>query len=46
MQQTSNQQPELIEASEYLTPHQRSEVIADILATIALRILKAEHDQE
>lgn len=32
--------------AEYLTPEQRLEVVADILATIALRVIKQNHEKD
>ncbi len=32
--------------SEFLTPEQRFEIVADILATIALRVVKQNHEEK
>jgi hypothetical protein len=45
MEQSASPIAEAIEASDFLTPEQRREAVAQILATVALRILKAEDEQ-
>jgi hypothetical protein len=44
-QRANNEQIEMAKATDFLTPAQRQEAIAQILATIALRILKVEDEQ-
>lgn len=46
MQTEPKQQAEQLEALDFLTSQQRTDAIAEILATIALRTIKAEHEQE
>lgn len=43
----ATQQPNQEEASlDFLTPEQRLDAIADILSTIALRIIRQRHEQD
>jgi len=35
-----------INEAEFLTPEQRLEIVADILSTIALRIVKQNHEKD
>jgi hypothetical protein len=46
-QKPTRPQPEPTEESwnEFLTPEQRADAIAEILTTIALRIMKQRHEQ-
>jgi hypothetical protein len=46
MSQDYNLQSEPVEALDFLTPEQRCQAVAEIMATITLRILKAEHEQD
>ncbi len=37
---------EKVQSTDFMTPEQRKEAIAQILATVGLRILKAEDEQD
>jgi hypothetical protein len=45
MSQENNPQFEIAEAMDFLTPEQRCDAIAEIMATIALRVIKADHEK-
>ncbi len=43
---SEHQDKRSINETEFLTPEQRFEIVADILATIALRIVKQNHEKD
>ncbi len=46
MSQPQHQNKASTSEVEYLTPEQRLEAVADILATIALRVIKQNHEKD
>jgi hypothetical protein len=43
---SSRQEHSYIQEEDFLTPEQRLEIVADVLSTIALRIIKKRHEKQ
>jgi len=46
MSQIPHQETESLDETQFLTPEQRFEIVADILATIALRVVTQNHEKD
>ena len=46
MSQLQHDEKESLDEIQFLTPEQRFDIVADILATIALRVVKQNHEKD